>query len=131
MKLHDALEALPPGETSEPPSLAPPLPPPPDGPFRRPAPRPGLPEPPRPAPVAAAAGFGTLDLHVQPAGARVTIDGMEWVSSDTRHFVIELGAGSHRVQVFMEGYRPYSTNIGIDDGETLPLNVSLTKADRR
>jgi hypothetical protein len=131
VKLRDALEPLPPGETSEPPSLAPPLPPPPGGVFRRPAPRPGLPEPPRAAPVTPAAGMGTLDLHVHPAGARVTIDGQEWLSSDARHVVVELSAGAHRVQVSMAGYQAYSTNIEIVDGETLPLNVSLAKVDRR
>jgi uncharacterized membrane protein len=66
-----------------------------------------------------------LDLYVQPATAEVTIDGQRWVSSEEGHFVVQVPAGKHRVEVSKSGYRQFTTEIEIRDGEALPLNVSL------
>jgi hypothetical protein len=124
-KLRATMERLPTGVTSEPPELAPPVPTPRRGTYRTPATPPAraLPQPaPRPA---EAAGFGTLDLYVQPATAEVTIDGQRWVSSEEGHFVVQVPAGKHRVEVSKSGYRQFTTEIEIRDGEALPLNVSL------
>jgi uncharacterized membrane protein len=73
---------------------------------------------------------GTLELHVQPVTADVTIDGQRWVSSDAGHFVIELPTGTHRVEVSQKGYRTLSTDVTVGVGEHAPLNVSLM-ADNR
>ena len=124
-KLRATMERLPAGVTSEPPELAAPVPAPPAGtyrtpvtPFRRPVPQPAPRTP-------EAVGFGTLDLYVQPATAAVTIDGQRWVSSDEGHFMVQVPAGKHRVEVSKSGYRQFTTEIDIREGEAMPLNVSL------
>lgn len=124
-KLRATMERLPAGETSERPELAPPLPAPPAGSYRAPATPPRAPLA-QPAPrTAQAVGFGTLDLYVQPASAEVTIDGQRWVSSDGGHFIVQVPVGKHRVDVSLPGYRQFTTEIEVGDGQTIPLNVSL------
>jgi hypothetical protein len=82
-----------------------------------------VPQPARRTPEAV--GFGTLDLYVQPATAEVTLDGQRWVSSDEGHFMVQVPAGKHRVEVSKSGYRQFTTEIEIREGEAVPLNVSL------
>jgi hypothetical protein len=126
MTLRVALERLAPGEVSERPTFAPPLPPPPPGSFREPMRPPAVP----PAEIVTAipaTAFGTLDLRVQPRGARVVVDDRVWVSTDPGHFVLELPPGTHRVQVTLDGYRPYATDVVIHDDEVTTLNVTLGK----
>jgi hypothetical protein len=124
-KLPETMERLPEGEVSEPPTVAPSLPPPPDGSYLPPR------TPPRITPAAvqtsppSPAKLGTLTLHVQAANADVWIDGEHWVSSDQGRFVIQLPAGAHRIDVTSPDCREYSGEIQIREGETVPLNVSL------
>jgi hypothetical protein len=128
--LRETMQRLPSGETSEPPEVAPPVPPPPTGSYRAPV------TPPRVKPRAAtqttpvAAGFGTLDLYVQPADAEVSIDGQRWVSSDEGHFMVQVPAGKHHIEVGKTGYRHFATDVGIGEGETNSLNVSLMAGTR-
>jgi hypothetical protein len=124
-KLRATMERLPAGVTSEPPELAPPVPAPPAGTYRTPATPPRRPVPQSAPRIPEAVGFGTLDLYVQPATAEVTIDGQRWVTSDEGHFVVQLPAGKHRVEVSRSGYRQFTTEIEIREGEAMPLNVSL------
>jgi uncharacterized membrane protein len=63
---------------------------------------------------------------VQPEAAEVWIDGERWTSSDGGRLVIQLSAGPHRLEVLRSGYRQYSGEFQVRDGETTPLNVSLT-----
>lgn len=127
-KLRDTLERLPPGSVSEPPPVAPAVPPPPEGTYRTPrwpAPVPsGSPAP--PVPPSQAAGFGVLDLRVQPAAALVLVDGKPWESSDEGHLAVQLPAGMHRIEISSAGHRRFTTTIEVREGETTPLNVSLT-----
>lgn len=131
-KLRGTLEKLPAGEISEPPPVAPPVPPPPAGSYRTPRTSPPVSGPAQPAVQGAAplqaVGFGTLDVRVQPATAEVTIDGQRWVSSDEGHFVVQVPAGMHRIEVTKRGYQRFSTEIEVRDSETMPLNVSLMTA---
>lgn len=122
--LRATMEKLPPGETSEVPDVAAAVPPPPTGTYRTPV------TPPRAtAPAAtdrpAASGFGTLDIFVRPAGAELTIDGEPWASSEEGHFVVQVTAGKHHVQVRKPGYRQFVIDLVIRDAESTPLNVSL------
>jgi hypothetical protein len=126
-KLHETMERLPAGEVSQPPTLAPSLPAPPEGSYLPPRTASRTPPPPLPTPPASPATIGTLTLHVQPANAEVWIDGERWVSSDQGHFVIQLSEGPHRIEVTSAGYREYSSEIPVRDGETVPLNVSLMR----
>jgi len=132
LKLHDEMVRLPAGEASEPPTLAPPVPPPPAGSYRSPSTPPPVTRPRSTVPALpqATAASGTLELHVQPATAEVTIDGRRWISSDEGHFTVELQPGTHTVEVSQDGYRRLSTDITIGVEETTPLNVTLAPATR-
>lgn len=70
-------------------------------------------------------GFGALDIFVPPTSAEVTIDGQRWVTSDEGHFMVRVPVGKHRVEVEKSGYRQFTTEIEVGDGETVPLDVSL------
>jgi uncharacterized membrane protein len=87
--------------------------------------------PPRSAPggsAAQAAGFGTLDIRVQPAGAEVTIDGQKWLTSEEGHFSLQLPSGMHRIEIAKSGYGQFVREVDVLDGEVVPLNVSLMTA---
>jgi hypothetical protein len=131
LKLHDTMERPPVGASSEPPPVAAPVPPPPPGSFRPPRTPPRIPIPPpsqSPTVAPQAPGFATLDLRVQPISAQLTIDGQRWLSSDEGHIVVQVPEGAHRVEVVREGYRRFTTDIEVREGETKPLNVSLMSA---
>jgi hypothetical protein len=91
--------------------------------------------PQRPAPQRAPArgavsmeaqGFGSLVIRVQPSGSEVFIDGDRWQGPEgSERLVIQVPAGSHKIEVRKEGSVPFSTTIQVRSGETLPLNVSL------
>jgi hypothetical protein len=116
---------LPPGAASEPPPFSPSIPPPPQGSYRRPQSAPPVTVP-QPFPASApAAGFGTLDLRVQPPTAQLTIDGQSWLTSEQGRFMVQVPVGSHHVEVFKEGYRRFAIDLAVRDSETAPLNVSL------
>jgi hypothetical protein len=126
-KLNATMERVPAGEVSEPPRLAPPLPPPPEGSAMPPRTPPRLPPPVGTAQARPASAAGTLTLHVQPSNADVRIDGERWESSDTGRYEIQLASGPHRIDVTSPGYHDYSTEVVMSDGQTLPLNVSLVR----
>jgi hypothetical protein len=129
LSVRATMERLPEGETSELPEVAPPVPAPPPGTYRAPVtPSRG----PAPGPAtrrAEAAGFGTLDLFVQPVSADVLVDGQRWVTSEEGHFVIQVPAGRHRVEVSTSGYRHFTADVDVREGEPTPLNVSLIAAE--
>jgi hypothetical protein len=123
--LRERMQRLAPGETSQRPEIVPAVPPPPAGTYRSPVTPPRVPAPPSPAATSAAVGFGALDLFVQPEDAAVTIDGQPWVSSDAGHFMVQVPAGTHRVEVRRGGYRHFIADVVVREAETSPLNVSL------
>ena len=70
--------------------------------------------------------FGTLNIRVQPGDAVVVIDGEKWDSPDAgSRLIVQLAAGSHRVEVRKDGFKPYTSTIQIRPGETQSLNISL------
>lgn len=117
------MERLAAGVRSEPPEVAPAVPQPPAGSYRTPVTEPKSVTQRRAAEPAA--GFGTLDLFVQPVSAEVLIDGERWVTSEDGHFMVQVPAGKHRVEIRKPGYRRFAAEIEIRDGEIAPLNVSL------
>jgi len=76
-------------------------------------------------------GYGSVAIRVQPADAEVLIDGERWEGAIERALVVQLAAGSHRIEVRKDGYRSYTTQIDVRRGETSPINVSLSKGDGR
>ena len=75
-----------------------------------------------------AEGFGSLSLRVQPADAEVLIDGEPWRGSlADGALVVQLGAGTHHIEIRKEGYRSYLTDMPVGNGQVRNLNVALTK----
>jgi hypothetical protein len=72
--------------------------------------------------------FGSIAIRIQPADAAITIDGERWDGPLNQDgLVVQLGAGTHTVEIRRAGYRTYITDIDVRRGETTPLNVSLTR----
>jgi hypothetical protein len=83
---------------------------------------------PAPGPASRAEGFGQLSLRVQPTDAEVLIDGERWEGTlDSERLNVQLGAAIHRLEIRKDGYRSYFTDVTIRNGDTLTLNVALTK----
>jgi hypothetical protein len=75
--------------------------------------------------------FGTIAVRFQPADAEVLIDGEPWQGAGRDHrLLVNLPAGSHRVEVRKAGHQPFSTDVDVRPGETATVNVSLPKDDR-
>ena len=135
LKLHETLVPLAAGETSDRPELAPAVPPPPDGTYTSPGGRTYRGLPPQPEQpggrgdgrVGDAEGFGTLVLHVQPREAEVSIDGQRWVTSGAGEFEIQLPAGRHRIEVRLDGFQRFTSEVDVRDDGPTPVNVSLTR----
>ena len=142
MKMHETLLPLAGGEKSDPPEVAPPVPAPPEGTFNEPrggAPRAGgtTRGPGAPPPIVRRGGgrvqrddgegFGTLVLHVQPREAEVSIDGQRWLTSGDGEFEVQLPAGRHRVEVELQGFQRFSSEIDVREDGPTPVNVSLTR----
>ena len=93
---------------------------------RRQAPRAAAPTGGVEAAVVRGEGFGSLVIRVQPSGSEVLIDGERWQGPEgSERLVIQVPAGSHKIEVRKEGSVPFSSTIQVRSGETVPLNVSL------
>ena len=133
-KLRYVMQPLAPGEPMQPPPTPPPAPPagtetaPPGapGPETAPPPAEALPPPGAPGAPAAAEGFGTLTIRVQPADATVLIDGEPWTGpGGAARLAVQVAAGPHHIDIRKSGYRPFSIDVQVQAGATVPLNVSL------
>ena len=126
LHVRETLQPLSAGEMNEPPPVAQAVPAPPAGTYsgpHTPNPRPQAGGPPPATPPATS--FGSLDLRVEPREAEVTVDGRRWLSSDDGHFVIDLPAGTHTIEVVHTGFPKYRREVVVHDGQFTPLNVSL------
>jgi hypothetical protein len=75
--------------------------------------------------------FGTIAVRFQPADAEVLIDGEPWQGADHENrLLVNLPAGSHRVEVRKAGHQPFTTDVDVRPGETTTVNVSLPKDGR-
>jgi hypothetical protein len=80
------------------------------------------------APDVNAAGFGSVSIRVQPSDARLVIDGEEWsVPEGTGPILVELPEGTHTIEVSASGRAPYRRTVDVRAGDTLTLNVSLSR----
>jgi len=122
--LRETMQTLHAGETAEPPEVVPPVPPPPAGTYRTPVTPPRL-APGSPSPATSTRGIGSLDLRVQPADIEVRIDGQPWLSAEEGHFVVQLSAGKHRLELQKAGTFLLKTDVEISDGATNTLELRL------
>jgi hypothetical protein len=138
-KLRGELAKLGAGEAAEP-APVPKAGPPPDSDrdYEQPASHegpPGRPESPPPGErrghVRADSRFGTIAVRVQPADAEVLIDGEAWVGAERdERLLVNVPAGSHRVEVRKRGHESFSTDVDVRPGETTAINVSLPAQGR-
>lgn len=122
-RLHHTMEPLAPAETGEPRPAAPARPP-----DRR-GPGPDDGRAPRPDDtVRGDPSFGAIAIRVQPADAEVLIDGERWEGPrDDEALVVQVAPGTHRIEVRKDGYRSYTTEVGVTAAETSPINISLPR----
>ena len=80
------------------------------------------------APPPPGAAAGSIAIRVQPGDAVVLVDGERWQSSSTDRLDIQVSPGSHRIDVQKDGYQPFSTSVDVRPGETISVNVSLTRS---
>ena len=105
-------------------------PPPPAAPPATSGPPSGAPPPAAGVAVADPVGFGTLVVRVQPADAAIVVDGERWMGHEAvGELVLDLGAGTHRLEVSRGGHHPYAVDVSIAPGEDTVINVSLPPAD--
>lgn len=138
-KITEKMQRLAAGETAEPPPQPPVLPPPPDQNRPRqprqiprgsqePMPPPPPAEPPAAPPSDSVRG-GSLIFRVQPASADVRIDGERFSgpSSGNDRLVVQVSEGRHRIDVTKDGYIAFTTEVDVQRGQSLPVNVSLAR----
>jgi hypothetical protein len=88
--------------------------------------------PDRPAP---AGESGSVTIRVQPGDATILIDGQRWDAAaegpvDARaqedRLTVQLVPGAHTIEVRKSGYRGYLTEIRVEPGRSVPLNIALS-----
>lgn len=81
-----------------------------------------------PAPGASQSSSGTLSIRVQPDGSTVLVDGERWVGpADNERLIVQVSAGRHTVEVQRDGFAPFTTEVEVTAGQTVPVNISLTR----
>ena len=76
----------------------------------------------------APSNVGEIAIRVQPAGADILIDGERWEGPDpAEQLVVQVTAGTHRIEIRRDGYRTYSSDVDVRGGETETLNISLSR----
>ena len=83
------------------------------------------PAPPRPDNREPREQTGAVAIRVVPADALMMIDGQRWEGGNEEPLTVQLDAGRHTIDVRKSGYRGYLTEVTVEPGKTLPLNISL------
>jgi len=69
---------------------------------------------------------GKLRLKVTPKQAYVFVDD-EAISEASKHHILDLGAGDHKIELVNYGYKPITQTVTIAAGKTTDLDVTLEK----
>jgi hypothetical protein len=76
-----------------------------------------------------AAAVGAIQLDVKPAGARVTVNGVEY-PGNTPRLISNLAPGTHKLVVAQdEGFLPFEQDVPISAGQQLAIPVKLQVRD--
>ena len=70
---------------------------------------------------------GRITVTIQPLDAKVFVDGYQLKSKEDLTYEIGLLTGIHKVDVTKEGYKPYSIEVLVEAGRTIPLAIELKK----
>jgi len=76
--------------------------------------------------AASAPGTGSLSVTTNPAGARITVDGIPAGASPAT--IPGLPAGVHNLTITMTGYEDLSTQVNIVAGQTMDYSTTLVPA---
>ena len=68
---------------------------------------------------------GAVTIRVQPGDASILIDGQRWDGNGDERVTVQLAPGSHTIEVRKPGYRGYLTEVRVEPGRTLPVNIAL------
>lgn len=85
---------------------------------------------PSPFPAAGntASNYGAVAIRVQPEDATILVDGEEWnASASGDRIVVDVEPGSHQIEVRKDGFTTYTRTVRVRAGETVPVNVSLSR----
>jgi hypothetical protein len=130
-KIKGVMEKLAPGEPNDPRPMPAPEPAPAQFQVQQPAPVAAPAPVPRAETSPSPAGesrFGQVAIRVQPGEADVTIDGEVWKGPQgAERLVVNLPAGTHRVEIRKDGFDPFVTSVDVRKGEVTVINVSLSK----
>jgi hypothetical protein len=75
-----------------------------------------------------ASPFGILALQVEPADARILVDGEVWLTMNDRpELIVHLEEGPHRLEVEKDGYQTFRTEIALTPGAMTRLNIKLSQ----
>jgi hypothetical protein len=77
--------------------------------------------------AAIAARFGSLEIRVSAEGATVRVDGVEQGRSPLPA-ALTVPAGTHHVEVALDGYAPFERDVEVEPGATRPLDAVLAAA---
>jgi hypothetical protein len=83
-------------------------------------------EPPAPP---ASTTMGSISLRVQPSGTTVLIDSERWEGpADAERLIVQVPEGRHTIVVERDGFNRVVTDVDVRRGQTVPVNISLTRA---
>ena len=72
--------------------------------------------------------IGSVVIRVQPLDAEILIDGERWtLGAGDERLVVQLSTGRHHLDIRKREYRSVTLDLDVLQGETVPVNVSLTK----
>jgi len=69
---------------------------------------------------------GSISVSSSPSGARVTIDGCNWIDN-TPCKTPDLPLGNYTIRVSLEGYQEWSKTVEVKFNETSYVNATLTQ----
>jgi sugar lactone lactonase YvrE len=72
------------------------------------------------------ASAGSIQVNSSPSGAQISLDGSD-TGQVTNTTLTGIAPGSHRVEVFKEGYVDYEETVSVTSGQTARVDASLSK----
>ena len=71
------------------------------------------------------AGKGQLDVHSNPKGAAITVNGRPYEKKAPTKLILD--PGSYTIALKLEGYKPAKKTVLVENGKKVPLDQTLEK----